>query len=170
MKIKTAARIASNIMKDLEPYCEQIEVAGAVRRGNVRDMKTIDIVAISKIDMQPDIFMKLQPTGRDKLFRHIRNAYNVRQGGKDGQKQVMFNVCENVAVRVSLATPETWGYVLALRTGPPGLSKALIIKLKKAGYNPEGGRLLKNRKMVPVPIEQNLFAIAGVRYVTPTMR
>ncbi len=170
MKIKTAARIAARIVEDLEPYCTRIEPAGGVRRGNVRDMKTIDLVAISKVDMQPDIFMQMQPSGRTRLFRYIRRAYDVRQGGKDGQKQVLFMVCENVAVRVSLAVPETWGYLMALRTGPPGLSRALVIKLKKAGYEPEGGRLLRDREVVPVPIEQSLFAMAGVRYVSPAMR
>ncbi|MEA3338621.1 MAG: hypothetical protein U9R15_01515 [Chloroflexota bacterium] len=170
MHIIEARRIASSICKHLEPYCTRIEASGGIRRGNVRDMKTLDLVAISKIDMQPDIFMQMQPAGRDRLFRHIRNEYDVISGGKDGQKQVVFNVCENIAVRVSLATPETWGYILALKTGPPGLSRALVIKLKKAGYEPEGGRLLRDRKTVPVPIEQNLFAMAGVRYVTPAMR
>jgi len=170
MKIKTARRIASNIMKNLEPYTERIEVSGGVRRGNVRDLSTIDLVAISKVDMQPDVFMVMQPAGRDILFRHIRNAYDVTQGGRDGQKQVMFNVCENIAVTVSLATPETWGYILALRTGPAGLSRALVIKLKRAGYEPEGGRLLRDRKMVPVPVEQTVFAMAGLRYVKPAMR
>jgi len=170
MKIKTARRIASNIMKDLEPYCERIEIAGAVRRGNVRDMGSIDLIAISKVDMQPDVFMQLQPAGRDILFRHIRNAYDVTSGGKDGQKQGTFHVCENIAVTVSLATPETWGYILALKTGPAGLSRALVIKLKKAGYEPEGGRLLRDRKMVPVPVEQAIVAMAGIRYVKPAMR
>jgi len=58
----------------------------------------------------------------------------------------------------------------ALKTGPAGLSRALVIKLKKAGYEPEGGRLLRDRKMVPVPVEQTVFAMAGVRYVSPAMR
>ena len=170
MQIKTASRIASAIRKDLEPYCERIEVAGAVRRGNVRDLSTIDLVAISKVDMQPDVFMQMQPAGRDRLFRHIRNEYDVTQGGRDGQKQCTFHVCDSIAVTVSLATPETWGYILALRTGPAGRSRALVIKLKRAGYEPEGGRLLRDRKMVPVTVEQNLFAMAGVRYVKPAMR
>jgi DNA polymerase/3'-5' exonuclease PolX len=170
MELSIARAIAEKLITDLIPYTEKIEVAGAVRRGNVRDMGSIDLVAISKVDMQPDVFMQMQPAGRDRLFRHIRNAYDVTQGGRDGQKQVMFNVCENIAVTVSLATPETWGYILALRTGPAGLSRALVIKLKKAGYEPEGGRLLKDRKMVPVPVEQTVFAMAGVRYVSPAMR
>ncbi len=170
MQIIEARRIASSICRHLEPYCERIEPAGGVRRGNVRDLSTIDLVAISKIDMQPDVFMQMQPSGRTRLFRHIRNAYNVTSGGKDGQKQCTFNVCENIAVTVSLATPETWGYILALRTGPAGLSRALVIKLKKAGYEPEGGRLFRDRKMVPVPVEQTVFAMAGVRYVSPAMR
>ncbi len=170
MHIIEARRIASSICKHLAPYCERIEVAGGIRRGNVRDMKTIDLIAISKVDMQPDVFMQLQPAGRNRLFRHIRNTYDVTSGGKDGQKQCTFHVCENITVTVSLATPETWGYILALRTGPAGLSRALVIKLKRAGYEPEGGRLLRDRKMVPVPVERAVFAMAGVRYVKPAMR
>ena len=170
MRIIAARRISASVCKHLAPYCEKIEVAGGVRRGNTKNLTTIDIVAISKMDMQPDIFMQMQPAGRDRLFRHIRRAYDVQGGGKDGQKQVVFRVCDNIAVRVSLATPETWGYILALRTGPPGLSKALVIKLKKAGYEPAKGKLLRDRKTVPVPIEQAVFAMAGVKYVTPALR
>ncbi len=170
MHIIEARQISASVCKHLAPYCEKIEVAGGVRRGNTRDLTTIDIVAISKMDMQPDIFMQMQPAGRDLLFRHIRRAYDVQEGGKDGQKQVLFKVMDIVAVRVSLATPETWGYILALKTGPPGLSKALVIKLKKAGYEPADGRLLQDRKTVPVPIERAVFEMAGVRYVSPAMR
>ncbi len=170
MKIKTATRLAATIRTKLAPYCDRVEIAGGIRRGNVRGMDLIDIVAISKLEMQPDIFMQMQPAGRNRLFRYIRNAYDVTQGGKDGQKQVTFMVCDTIAVRISLATPETWGYILALKTGPPGLSKALVIKLKKAGYEPAGGMLLRDSKMVPVPAEHNLFAMAGVRYVSPAMR
>jgi len=170
MHIIEARRISASVCKHLAPYCEKIEVAGGIRRGNTKDLTTIDLVAISKMDMQPDIFMQMQPAGRNILFRHIRKAHDVQEGGKDGQKQVTFQVLDSVAVRVSLATPETYGYILALKTGPPGLSRALVIKLMKAGYEPEGGRLLRDRKMVPVPIEQTVFAMAGVRYVTPAMR
>jgi len=170
MHIIEARRIAASICRHLSPYCERIEVAGGVRRGTTRDLTTVDLVAISKVDMQPNVFMQMQPAGRDRLFRHIRQAYDVQEGGKDGQKQVLFKVLDSVAVRVSLATPETWGYIMALRTGPPGLSKALVIKLKKAGYDPEGGRVLRDRKMVPVPVEQTVFAMAGVKYVNPAMR
>lgn len=170
MHIIEARRISASVCKHLAPHCEKIEVAGGVRRGNTKDLTTIDMVAISKMEMQPNIFMQMQPAGRDRLFRHIRQTYDVQEGGKDGQKQVTFKVLDSVAVRVSLATPETWGYILALKTGPEGLSRALMIKLKKAGYEPEGGRLLKDRKTVPVPIEQAVFAMAGVRYVNPAMR
>lgn len=170
MHIIEARRISASVCKHLAPYTEKIEVAGGIRRGNTKNLTTIDIVAISKMDMQPDIFMQMQPAGRNILFRHIRKAYDVQEGGKDSQKQIMFKVLDTIAVRVSLATPETWGYILALKTGPPGLSKALVIKLKKAGYEPAEGRLLRDRKMVPVPIEQTMFRMAGVRYVTPGMR
>ncbi len=170
MKIKTARGIANTLIDDLTPHCKRISIAGSVRRGNMHDINNLKFVAIPKMKYQPDISMKMMPSSVNLLFDHVRKQYDVTTGGKNGQKMVRFNVCENIPVELYMATDSTWGYILTLRTGPAELSKALVIKLKQKGYTPEGGKILDGGRTVSVPREETVFRMAGMRYRSPAVR
>lgn len=170
MKLSTARKIADTIKEELKPYCDRIIVAGSVRRGKVYAVHNIEFVAIPKYEMQPDLTMKLCPTGKNLLFSHIRKKYEVAVGGKQDQKMVQFNVCGSIRVAVYTASERNWGYILALRTGPVGLSKILVTKLKKRGYKLNSGAVLRRGSSVHVPTEYDAFRMAGIKYHEATAR
>jgi len=170
MKIKYAQRVTEKILIDLIPYCKRIEVAGSVRRGKPDDIKDIEFVAIPKYEMQPDIYSNMRQTDVNALFTHVRKRYDVVSGGKKGQRMVTMTVCENVTVELYMATPETYGYILAIRTGPAELSKLLVTNLKIRGYLPSDGKIERNGELVPVKFERTVFGMAGVPYREPVLR
>lgn len=170
MKLSTARKIARTVKDELSPYCDRIVIAGSVRRGKWHDIHDIEFVAIPKIEMQPDIFMTMKPTGKNLLFTHIQKKYDVTVGGKQGQKMVRFNVCDGITVEVYTASSWNWGYILALRTGPSDLSKILVTKLKVKGYRMKSGSVLRRGSSVPVRTEHDMFRMAGIRYREATAR
>lgn len=170
MKLSTARKIAKQVKDELTPYCDRIVVAGSVRRGKTYDLHDIEFVAIPKFEVQPDLFMVMQPTGKNLLFSHIRKTYDVAVGGKQGQKMVRWNVCDSIQVEVYTASKRNWGYILALRTGPSELSKILVTKLKVRGYKMKSGSVLRGGISVPVRTEHDVFRMAGVKYREATAR
>ena len=170
MKLSTARKIASTVKDELKPYCDRIVIAGSVRRGKSLEIQDIEFVAIPKLEMQPDLFMTMKPTGNNLLFNHIRKKYDVTVGGKQGQKMVRFNVCDSITVEVYTASSWNWGYILALRTGPSDLSRILVTKLKVNGYKMDSGAVLRKGSSVPVRTEHDMFRMAGVRYREATAR
>lgn len=170
MKLSTARKIAKQVKDELTPYCDRIVIAGSVRRGKWQDIHDIEFVAIPKYEMQPDLSMTMQPTGKNLLFSHIQKKYDVAVGGKQGQKMVRFNVCESIQIEVYTASSWNWGYILALRTGPSYLSKILVTKLKVKGYRMKSGSVLKRGSSVPVRTEHDMFRMAGIKYREATAR
>ena len=169
MNIEKAKRIAEAVYRDIEPYCDRITVAGSVRRLKEDQIKDIEFVAIPRYEMQPDIFMNMQSTGTNLLFKHLRSKYNVITGGKDGQKKAVFSM-NGIKIEIYCATEENFGYILAISTGPRAFSKMLVTKMKQRGYHPKDGVVRRGRHVVPAPTEQVAFRIAGVRYREPDLR
>lgn len=170
MKLSTARKIAKQVKDELSPYCDRIVIAGSVRRGKMLDVHDIEFVVIPKYEMQPDLFMTMQPTGKNLLFSHIRKTRDVTVGGKQGQKMVRFNVCDSIHVEVYTASKRNWGYILALRTGPSDLSRILVTKLKVRGYKLDSGSILRKGSSVPVRTEHDMFRMAGIKYREATAR
>jgi DNA polymerase/3'-5' exonuclease PolX len=147
MKLSTARKIAKQVKDELTPYCDRIVVAGSVRRGKTYDLHDIEFVAIPKFEVQPDLFMVMQPTGKNLLFSHIRKTYDVAVGGKQGQKMVRWNVCDSIQVEVYTASKRNWGYIQL-----------------------DSGSVLKKGSSVPVRTEHDVFRMAGVKYREATAR
>jgi hypothetical protein len=94
--------------------------------------------------------------------------------------------------------PHSWGYVLAIRTGPAEFSKLLVTMLRRRGLRGKDGRVwqcrpclacrgrlvglggakcaicdgtgLETEKPLDVPDEQTLFQLAGMAYLPPEKR
>jgi len=75
------------------------------------------------------------------------------------------------------ATPETWGAILLIRTGPPEFSQEWVTGLKRCGYRMAGGRvehlprgLERHPPAVSCGTEAEAFALVDWAYVPPEDR
>ena len=72
-----------------------------------------------------------------------------------------------------LATPENWGAIYCIRTGPAAFSQALVTHFKlRTPYRQQDGALVVEAtgEVVPVPEEADYFRLAGLPYLEPAER
>lgn len=168
---------ANRVIGALQPHCHRIQVAGSIRRG-VAWVNDIEIVCIPKAEWQtPPADLFGQPTGTAKLVRPPGYAEAIRSlateivkgRNLDEAKYTQF-MMDGVKVDVFTARPETWGYILAIRTGPREYSAGLGARWTKLGYKGDGGALTMYGKLVEIREERDLFDRLGIKYTPPNER
>lgn len=154
-----AIQIAHRIRDTLSSECIRIEIAGSLRRKaeNVRD---IEIVAIPK-PYETGLF--------ESGIASIINRWPKIRGElpcKYTRREV-----SGIEIDLFFATPQNWGYLFAIRTGSASFSKRLAAGWVKNGYQGKDGMIV-NRSGTPIPCyeEEDLFRIAGLRWISPEKR
>ena len=154
MKLEEAYQIAEKVKKQLEPYCDRIQIAGSLRRGKT-EVKDIEIVAI--------------PTDRFQIGLIVNKWKKIR--GDVGGKYLQRELPGGINLDLFFATERNWGFIFAIRTGSAEYShKVLGAGWVKAGYKAIKGMLTKNGKDIEVKEEENLFKLIGIDYVKPELR
>jgi DNA polymerase/3'-5' exonuclease PolX len=193
MHQQKALRLATELRLALEAGCEQIEIAGSVRRGKP-EVKDIEIVAVPTIEMR-----EARNLFNEEVGEHRVNLLEValadlvdgpvwgmdpklRRNG-DRYKR-LWNIMEAIAVDLFITTSAGWGGALAIRTGPADFSQALVtlaLRQRKHvadGYlvhghsKPEGGcpKGPTCPLIVPTPTEEAFFEALGLRWCEPKDR
>jgi DNA polymerase/3'-5' exonuclease PolX len=196
----TAARAAAEYLAaELAPYCQAITIAGSIRRQQ-RLVKDIEIVAQAAIKERPRAGSLFEVETFDLLAarldeiaagRHhaiIRpkvHAGRTAPWGPRYKKLWITHGGTTYAVDLFIATAETWGPVLTLRTGPAEYSKLLVTSRSQGGAMPAGmkqeeGRLWRRLpsvdaesfefEAVETPTEESYFAALRVPFVEPQDR
>ena len=174
MKHEKASRIAGQLIVDLSTYCEYIKVGGSIRRKNP-DVKDIELVCIPKFGDVPTGQMDLEGSpmmsNENLLFEHIAANCDKYDIIKMGDKYAQIQLGEersSIKVDIFTATPETWGYILLLRTGPWDFSKWAVTALKRKGFVPKDGEVRNLRgTFIPTSTEGEVFNLLGIDYITP---
>lgn len=165
--LSEARAVADALVAELAPLCDKIEVAGSIRRGKV-EVGDLEIVAIPK----PIVDLFGTPTRRTLIDdwladQHIMPAKN---GAK--YKQLVYR---GFQVDLFLATPDNWGLIFMLRTGPAEFSRAMVTLTAWGGYKPanltvSGGQVWRGGSPLSVPDERTLFSFYGMAYIPPELR
>ncbi len=173
MELSKALPIAKNILLQLQPFCERIEIAGSIRREK-EEVKDIEIVCIPKSTTHIssyDMFGAAQYSlTRDPGFIKIVNTLKVIKGQASG-KYMQRILPEGIVLDLFTATPSNWGLILAIRTGSSEYSKKILgDNWVKRGYHSIDGMLHKAGKPVIVREEKELFDLIGKNYTEPKYR
>lgn len=182
MKHEQASRIAGQLIVDLSTYCEYIKVGGSIRRKKP-DVKDIELICIPKFGDFPIGQMDLEgnqmTSWENLLFEHIAANDDKYDVIKMGEKYAQIEVFDEnsvgtrfyIRVDIFTATPETWGYILLLRTGPWDFSKWAVTELKRKGYTPKDGEIRNLRgTFIPTSTEGEVFNLLGIDYIAPEDR
>jgi DNA polymerase/3'-5' exonuclease PolX len=165
--------VADRIVEALAPYCERIELAGSLRRQrpNIGD---IEIVAIPR--RPANLFGQVldkEPTALDRFLDERLVLFPKR-----GRKYQQF-IYGPYTVDLFLPTAETWGCVLAIRTGSAEFSHWLVSpqprgacpwSVRFGGKDAQPGRLLHDGRLLATPEESDVFAALGLAWVEPEER
>lgn len=177
MSYRDAVEKARALMCDLNPHCDRIEIAGSIRRGKpwINDIELVAIPRIVPVPPMEDLWGNVTNPGetmRDPGFTDVvkRYAETIVKGDPRAAKYIQFLTRTGVKVDVFTATPDNWGYILAIRTGSAEFSKGLAHRWKKLGYEGVDGMLTRFGKPVPLKEERDLFNLLQLPWVPPSER
>lgn len=152
MELRAAERIASELLTILRPSCEQIEIAGSIRRRKP-EVKDIELLAVARFgDRQRPGALFAEPVNllhwnTDQLTASPRSTF--QRGDKWGSKYrklLYLGGREDIAVDLFIVEDVAWGPQLTIRTGPAEFSKRLVSPepwgCMPAGWKLEGGKLV----------------------------
>ena len=195
MPLAPARRLAEALVRELEPACERIEIAGSIRWGadHVGDLELLAIPRLEDREApgQTSLFGPLSTErvsllweavdgiGRDRILP-IRGSGEVEADPLWPEKRLAGSKAwclwlprRRCRVDLFLCTRETWGAALALRTGSAEFSKALVtrwIDVSHGGHF-EGLRLRRpNGAVLATPEERDVFAACRVEWRPPHLR
>lgn len=148
LSLARALPLAAKIKDALSPACERIEEAGSLRRRK-NPIGDIEMVAIPK--MCPDLEGQLSLFGDppkmvnmlDLLIGKLVSEKNhFTWGNKNGDLYKNFLIQFNsdgsrIGLDLFITTPEQWGYIFALRTGPAEFNRAWVTQQSKGGLLPD---------------------------------
>lgn len=137
LPLARARKAADELVTILRDSCERIEIAGSIRRG-AATVGDIEVIAIPLTVRQDDMFGKMigerdllaEATQRLLIagrLEHRLNSKGQRAWGTR-ERRALFRLPNGALFPVDFfwSTRDTWGITLALRTGPAGLSNAMV--------------------------------------------
>lgn len=184
MYLNDAFEIASWVRGELEPACEQIVIAGSIRRRAPRP-GDIEIVCIPKRPGPPVFGQGLPREPLELKLAELTRTEQFIALDKNGDRFKNFMVRHAVgSMKLDLficRPPASWGWLLLLRTGPADFTHWLVTDVTDGGACPvnmmfEDGQLWRTspgtQEWEPVytPDEASVFAALGVTFRPPHQR
>jgi len=154
MELERAKTIANEVVTRLAPYCQQIEVAGSIRRQKPA-VNDIDIVLI--------------PSDLWNLTAEIKRLGPAIMSG-DKLKQVDYH---GVQLDLYFATSKTWATLLLIRTGSKENNIRLATLAKKRGWHLAAngdGLLNEHGQRVAGDSEESIYEALQLPWQEPWQR
>jgi len=170
MVLAEAEILADHVRKQLVPHCIRAEIAGSIRRERP-EVKDIEICAIPKFEEVQDGFFDKKMVVSEGFIKQVNQWEKVK--GEPTGKYTQRILPGGMRLDLFIAKTVNWGLIFAIRTGSADFSHHILIsKIKKAGYQSEGGMLTQAGKIVIVKEEEKLFDMIDmeVRYYAPANR
>lgn len=181
-----ALNIANQLVKNLEPYCQRIEVAGSIRR-KCETIGDIELVAIPRVDKTIDLFGEVAAKDNllwnylDKLLLMEKISRSKPSRWGNIYRVFLFRSSEGRQYKVDLFTcdRDTWGDTLLIRTGAREFSQWMVTRKELNGALPDDMFHLHNKlwqwqegETIHVPLREEVdwFTICGLPYIEPEYR
>jgi len=181
MDLKRAKAAASWLVEQLGPACEQIEVAGSVRRGK-DEPGDVELVCIPKPGATKLEFgmtaQQLNPLEWQVQQLVRRKEISLYANGQRMKKFFVSKWMADVDLFI-VRPPAQWGVIFTIRTGPAEFAHWLVTRVDKGGgcpnhYHVADGAVWKiggkGDELVPTPTEESFFAVMGERWIEPARR
>ena len=181
-----AREIAREIVIELSPFCERIEVAGSIRREKPQ-VKDIEIVAVPRLEpTQAGLFgepgepvnllrRKLDALVLEGILKRRKDPSGTECWGERHQRALYGDGANKVPVDLfGVLPPAEWGVIFAIRTGSAEFSRRMVTRRIYGGMMPEYTRVVDGAlwrvdphrrdekiELVPTPEEGDFFRAIG---------
>lgn len=170
-----AQQIAQDVLSQLAPHCDRIEISGSIRR-KCDTIGDIEIVCIPKMHQVYDLFG--QPDGEDRVpdFTKTLDQWPKVKGCAKTGKYTQREHPSGMKLDVFMVNKWGWGLQLAIRTGPADYSHQQIASRWAAmGWKSVGGVLQRKDAGPKDPKryfleERDLFDFLRIPYAKPEDR
>lgn len=142
MKGDFVIKLAKELVREIKPYCEKIQIAGSIRRKE-KNPVDVDIVLI--------------PKNKEKLEEFMKKKGRFVQGG---EKEASFRV-KGVKVEFYYTVAEEFGATLLAFSSKTGSSIGLRVVAKKKGFKLSQHGLFKKGKRVAGRTERGIYRALG---------
>lgn len=175
-----AMRVAENICESLRPLCENIIIAGSLRRRKP-DVGDIEILYVARIENRPDgLFDTRNFNPVDELLEialregNLCKRPNVRGHFTWGEKnKLAVHLPSSIPVDFFATTKENWWCSLVIRTGGKETNLKLTTGAQRLGrtLNAYGaGITCSDGTVIPATSERHVFELCNVPYLDPENR
>ena len=184
LPLAEAQHIAGQIYGQLDPSCERLAIAGSIRRRKP-DIGDIELVAIPRMIEEPsDLWGGVRQESLLARALAREEAEQVLERISGGERYVKLrHVRSGLQVDLFITTPEQWGLILLIRTGPADYSQWLVTEARRLGMHTGGGSLRKGLRdhslpatavctceVIPTPEERDVYTALALPYVEPSDR
>jgi len=182
MRLEEMERVAGEVVEMLAPYCEQIQVAGSVRRRKAepKDVEIVyraEMVSGGLFDAVEFDFLA-EPATEGAVSELCRQGFwrfdpEVRRNGPKHKR--LIHAASGVVVELFRAEEGNWGVILALRTGPKEFNRVFVSKPWHGGAMPidmamREGWLWRLGQRLETPTEEGFFEALGLPWWEPEGR
>ena len=181
MTLQEVQPYAEELVTILSPACEQIEIAGSIRRKKP-EVKDIEILVRPILSVHEIALFGSTEEAPDALDDIIRRTigYGLLEWDtvtkRNGPKYKRFRLPKiDCAVDMFIVDADNWGSQLAIRTGCWQFSKWFMTPVTVGGGMPaglkhDGGYLWQNGEKLACPTERMFFATIWVDWYEPEER
>lgn len=169
---KEALYLLQPVMTQLQPHCQQIELAGDLRRGaqQVEAAIILCVPQVVKVPHQESLFggAAERIEVRDPKFCAVADSLEAISGTSMQQRFVR-NV-GGLQISFHVVAPVNWGLMLHILSGTPDYNQLMEKRLLSNGYRIKENQLYHYGKLVAVPDEHTLYKFAQLPYSPPELR
>lgn len=161
MNLIRAEAKANYLIKELEQFCDRIEVVGKIRRRK-QDIDKIEILLAPKGAMLFGLMVKIVDLGCEG-------------GMKAASKKVIIlkDDLEEIEANLWFTTTDKWPIMFLVKTGGMKSNKriAILCEDKKWQLSVQEGTIYnENGKKLPIKEEKDIFELLGIKYIEPSWR
>jgi DNA polymerase/3'-5' exonuclease PolX len=179
-----ARRVADELVEALTPRCEQICIAGSLRRGKaaVGDIEILYVPRIGQVRSPGELFPKRGSLMDELLDEWLAKRVLTKRPNKNGVtawgqwNKLAQHTAAGIGVDFFTTTAEHWFISLVVRTGSEEMIKRLTDRapargMKLHAYGTHGmiERLATGEQIIPKS-EREVFELCGVPYREPKER
>lgn len=178
---KVARRIGDELVEALTPRCEQVCIAGSLRRGKaeVGDIEILYVPRIGLIQRPGELFPKSGWLTDELLEQWLTQGVLTKRPNKNGAtawgplNKLAKHAASGVSVHLFATTRERWFVSLVVRTGSAEMNTQLAASALRRGLQLHAYGVIERTatgEHIAPSSEREVFELCGVAYKEPTER